>query len=160
MGEIVRNCTPPKNGGAHQVWKKPFLEHLRRTGNITASAEAAGVFRSTAHNAKATDQSFSDAWDDALEEAADRLEEEARRRAAEGYLEPVFHQGAQCGVKRKYSDTLLIFLLKGAKKEKYAERQEVDLKAEVSRKASEMTDDELIAIASRGRRGASETPGS
>ena len=60
-----------------------------------------------------------------MENAADLLEEEARRRAHDGVDEPVWFQGVQCGTVRKYSDTLLIFLLKGAKPDKYRERSSV-----------------------------------
>jgi len=42
----------------------------------------------------------------------------------------VFHQGKVCGGIRKYSDTLLIFLLKAAYPEKYRER--VDVNAQVN----------------------------
>ena len=43
----------------------------------------------------------------------DALEAEARRRAVEGVRKPVFYQGVICGWVGEYSDTLLIFLLKG-----------------------------------------------
>ena len=52
------------------------------------------------------------------------LEDEATRRAVEGVEGPVFFQGRQCGVVRKYSDTLLIFRLKAMRPEKYSERRE------------------------------------
>ena len=73
---------------------------------------------------------FDAAFEDAMEEAADLLESEARRRAHDGVEEPVFgslggNQGSgEVGRIRKYSDTLLIFLLKGARPDKYRERQE------------------------------------
>ena len=44
-----------------------------------------------------------------------------------GVDEPVFYQGAQCGAVRKYSDTLLIFMLKARRPEKYRERANVEL---------------------------------
>ena len=37
----------------------------------------------------------------------------------EGVRKPVFYQGAICGSVREYSDTLLMFLMKGAMPEKY-----------------------------------------
>jgi hypothetical protein len=48
-----------------------------------------------------------------------RLEDEAVRRAYEGVERPVFQGGKQVGVVREYSDTLLIFLLKALRPEKY-----------------------------------------
>ena len=53
---------------------------------------------------------------------ADALEDEAVRRAVDGVDEQVFYQGKACGVVRKYSDTLLIFLLKGRRPERYRDR--------------------------------------
>jgi hypothetical protein len=49
------------------------------------------------------------------------LESEARRRAVDGVDEPVFHKGRICGTVRKYSDALLMFLLRGNAPEKYKE---------------------------------------
>ncbi len=42
-----------------------------------------------------------------------RLLEDARRRSEEGVLEPVFYQGREVGMVRKYSDNLLMFKIKG-----------------------------------------------
>ena len=51
------------------------------------------------------------------------LEREARRRAVEGVEEPVgFYKGEPSAYVRKYSDTLLIFLMKGARPDKYRDR--------------------------------------
>ena len=55
---------------------------------------------------------------------ADVLEDEVRRRAFDGIEEPVFYQGVATDVVRKYSNTLAVFLLKGAKPEKYKDRVE------------------------------------
>ena len=51
--------------------------------------------------------------------AADILEDEVDRRAVEGVEKPVgWHKGKPGGYVREYSDTLLIFLLKGDRPEK------------------------------------------
>jgi hypothetical protein len=61
----------------------------------------------------------------AKEMAADRLEEEAWRRAVDGVDEPVgFYRGKPSAWVKRYSDTLLIFLLKALRPEKYRERYE------------------------------------
>ena len=67
---------------------------------------------------------------------ADALEQEARRRALEGVEEPVFCRGERVGVIRRYSDALLILLLKAKRPEQF--RDVVDL--------SGRTDDELATI--------------
>ena len=59
------------------------------------------------------DAEFGKAWDDAYAEGGDAIDEEARRRAVDGWDEPVFRGGEQVGVIRRYSDRLLERLLKG-----------------------------------------------
>lgn len=113
-------------------WKPAFLANLALTGNATEAADAADIVPSTAHRARKSDAAFDAAWDEALEEAADHLETEARRRAVTGVEEPVFGSlggkmgSGEIGTIRKYSDTLLIFLLKGARPEKYRENYNVN----------------------------------
>ena len=60
------------------------------------------------------DPEYAEAFRDAHQEACDSLRSEARRRAVEGVVKPVYYQGVECGGIREYSDTLLIFLMKGA----------------------------------------------
>jgi hypothetical protein len=119
---------------APNVWRKAFLAALAGHGNKTAAAKHARVARSTLYAARDTDPRFKAAWDEALDEAADVLEREAVRRATEGTVRKKFTAkgkpiidpatGEQY-VELEYSDTLLIFLLKGARPEKYRERHQV-----------------------------------
>ena len=67
----------------------------------------------------------------AKQRGAEVLEDELRRRAFEGVPEPIYHQGLEVGTVQKYSDTLGIFLIKGAMPEKYRDRQQIDLTAKV-----------------------------
>lgn len=107
--------------------KKQFLELLRKTRNVSAACRKVGVSRITPYHARETDPEFAQAWDEVKEEHADILEAEAFRRAHDGTLKPVYQQGKKVGTVREYSDTLLIFLLKGNRPEKYRDtlRQEV-----------------------------------
>jgi hypothetical protein len=68
---------------------------------------------------------YADRFREAEQEAADVLEAEAVRRAVQGVDEAVYFQGEQVGTRRRYSDLLLIFLLKGMRPDKFRERQEV-----------------------------------
>jgi len=111
--------------------RKAFLAAFAEVGTITRAAEIAKVTRQ-AHYLWMKDPEYAEAFAQAEQQACDRLEQEARRRAVEGVEEPVFHRGKQCGVVRKYSDTLLIFLLKGAMPEKYKDRHAHDVNANVS----------------------------
>jgi hypothetical protein len=99
-----------------------FLKELGRSGNISAAARKAGVSRSHAYAMRSTDIDFASEWTDALENAVDSLEAEARRRAVDGVDSPHFHQGNIAGTVKKYSDSLLMFLLKAHRPERYRER--------------------------------------
>ena len=102
--------------------KRAFLAAYAEVGNVSQAAKIAGIDRQTHYDWKRNDPDYAEAFGHAEEMAADRLEQEARRRAVKGVEEPIFYQGKKVGTVQKYSDTLLIFLLKGARPEKYAER--------------------------------------
>lgn len=89
----------------------------------TALAEA-GYKRATAYEWRREDPDFATRWAEAQALAVERMEAEADRRAVEGVLEPVFHQGEVVGHVRKFSDTLLMFRLKALEPAKYRERYE------------------------------------
>ncbi len=99
--------------------KRRFLERFAETGSISTASSHAGVSRRTHLKWKAKDKSFSIAWEEALGIAVDLMEYEARRRALHGTLEPVYYAGKPVGAIRRYSDSLLMFLLKAMKPEKY-----------------------------------------
>jgi len=123
--------------------KTRFLTAFAITGIIQPACEASGVHRQTVRAWRDTDELFSRLFDAAQDDAADRLEAEARRRAYEGVEEPVIYQGmvswvedAETGEKRvltvnKRSDALLTTLLTAAKPEKYRTnvKSTVDLNA-------------------------------
>ena len=82
-----------------------FLERLRQSPNVSEAARVAGFSRLTAYRMRNSDPEFAANWDDALEEAVDRLEQVAWTRA------------------EKTSDRLIEILLKGHRPEKYVERR-------------------------------------
>ena len=108
-----RNRTP-KRAAKPPVWEAAFLSALRDSGNVRVACAAAQVGKSTAYDRRKVSPEFGAAWSDAMDDAADVLEAEARRRAVVGG-----------------SDTLLIFLLKGARPEKYRDHHRVDLGGKV-----------------------------
>ena len=105
----------------HHYWVEPFLEILATTANVTVSANQTGIDRATAYRRKHSDEVFKQRWEEAIEEAVDLLEGEARRRAAVGVDEPVYYKGKIVGEVKKYSDRLLIVLLKAHRPAKYRE---------------------------------------
>jgi hypothetical protein len=93
-------------------WQRTFIESLAQTGNVSAASRAAGRSRAFVYQARQRYPGFAAAWAQALEEASDRLEMEALRRAVDGVREDKFYRGAIVGQIIRYSDGLLMFLLK------------------------------------------------
>ena len=93
-------------------WRPAFIEALRRTGNVTLAARYAGRSRNQAYYVRRRSEDFAAQWDDALEEGTDLLDAEARRRAVTGIDKPVYYKGKVVGSITKYSDRLLMFLLR------------------------------------------------
>ena len=93
--------------------RKAFLDILSKTGRVTEAARAVG-YTSTVHlhQLRREDEDFAEAWDLALQAAGDVLEEAAINRAVEGVLEPNYYKGEVVGYTPKYSDSLLMFVLK------------------------------------------------
>lgn len=102
--------------------RKQFLEALAETGNVSSSADGCGVSRQALYKYRHRNAKFAQEWDEAIVVATDALEDEARRRAL-GYEEPCVYQGRVTGdTVTKFSDTLLIFLLKGNNPDKFKDR--------------------------------------
>jgi hypothetical protein len=99
--------------------KRAFIAAYGQSGIITTAAEIADVHRCTVWKWQQEDKEFAEAMAKAESQAADYLEQEARRRAIEGTLKPVFYKGDECGYIREYSDTLLIALLNAKKPEQF-----------------------------------------
>jgi hypothetical protein len=106
-------------------WQRAFLAALEQTGSVTESAAAAKIGRITAYDTRRADPAFAALWDQALDHAADLLEDEARKRAFNG------------------SDVLLMFLLKGIRPQKWRESRATIPPAELNK----MIEAELARIA-------------
>lgn len=107
--------------------KEKFLAALAVFGTVTKAAKISGWNRESAYVARREDPDFKDAWDNALEMAWDALEEEARRRAVHGVLEPIYYQGQLVDKVRKYSDQLLSKLLEGRRPGTFRPAQKVEV---------------------------------
>lgn len=103
-----------------------FLAAYAKTGIISAAALAAGVERHTPRQWVKNDPEFRRAFKDARNDAADMLEAEALRRATRGVERGVWHAGREVGKEREYSDTLLIFLLKGSRPKKFRDNYRIE----------------------------------
>lgn len=106
--------------------KARFLTRLRRHGNILHACLETPCGRNWVYDQRDKDPAFAADWELALEGATQNLEHEAWRRGVQGWREPVFHQGVEVATVRKFSDTLLIFLLKARRPKMYRERVDVN----------------------------------
>jgi len=86
--------------------KKAFIECLTQKYSVYHSCRAVGIGRSTAYQWRKDDKQFASDWEAALDDAVDALESSLYERAI------------------KSDTTAAIFLLKGAKPDKYRERHE------------------------------------
>jgi hypothetical protein len=102
-----------------------FLEAVRSSGNVTQACDAVGLARTAVYAWRDEDPSFADDWEAALTLGIEAMEDEARRRAFAG------------------SDLLMIFMLKGAKPEKYRDRSTVDVNQTVTHDLRRVPMDEL-----------------
>lgn len=99
--------------------KRRVIELLGELGCVAITCRVAGISTPTFYRWKANDPHFADQCADAIELATDQLEIEARRRAVDGVLKPIYRKGIQVGTVRVYSDRLLSLLLTGNRPEKY-----------------------------------------
>ena len=129
--EVSREVARGLCAGVMEPKKVEYLLYLSQLGNRTRAAQAAGVSRMAAWLWNRDDRNFQAAHDRCMKIAAELHEDELFRRASEGVLEPVFQGGHLVGSVRKYSDTLLIFGLKGAMPDKYADRQKIEAEVNV-----------------------------
>jgi hypothetical protein len=118
---VKRKTRITRNPAAHDAYKQLLLKGLAKGKSPAWAAEEAGIGRSTAWLWRKNDPEFAAAWDEAVTEGVDRLEDEAHRRAVEGHNpRPVYHKGRKVGEIREYSDSLLGLLLKSRRPEVYA----------------------------------------
>ncbi len=118
----VTEVTPKK-------WHEPFLAALMQHGNVSRAARAAKISRMQLYRERAAAPDFAKAWRDAQQIGLDSLEDVANTRA------------------RKDSDTLLIFLLKAHRPEKYRETTRHELSGPAGKPIQIETFDYDTAIA-------------
>jgi hypothetical protein len=111
--------------------KRALLDALAETANVTWACKAAKIPRRTAYEWRDADPVFSKGWEEAVELGTDALEDEAIRRGHAGVDKPVYQGGKQVGKLREYSDTLLIFMLKARRPDKFKERAQIDHKVDL-----------------------------
>ena len=139
-----RNSVTKMAWRARGVWKSLFLAELAETGNVAYACAAAKISRSTVYITRNEDAEFAEAWFHAIETNTDTMEAEAYRRGMKGVDEPVFYKGDKVADVRKYSDTLLIFMLKSRRPDKFRDNATIVNISNVSpRDITKMSDNEL-----------------
>lgn len=139
--------------------KKAFLTIYAQTGSLSEAARQCGMSRGTHYSWMQDEQypeeadAYCNAFKEAHEIAVSALEAEARRRATEGVEEDVYFQGRIVGKCKKYSDVLLIFLLKGALPDKYKDRFETSHGGPVEHMSEEQLDAKIALLARKARTG-------
>lgn len=98
-----------------------FLELFEECLMVSMACKKLKIPRRTVYNWINSDELFKSQYEASQKMAIDLMEEEARRRAFHGVKEPVYQGGKKVGYVQKFSDTLLIFMLKNLKKETFAD---------------------------------------
>lgn len=89
-----------------------FLVALAAGWSVTHAAGRTGFHRRRFYEVRDADEAFAEQWAQAWQAGLEALVDEARRRAVDGVEEPVFQKGELVGTVRRYSDNLLMFLIK------------------------------------------------
>jgi hypothetical protein len=106
-----------------------FLEALAAGWAVRHAAKLAGHGFQRWYELRDQDEDFAAAWSEAIEQGTQRLEDEALRRAVDGYDEETFNgEGEMVRRVRRYDGALLQTLLKGRRPEVYREGAAVELK--------------------------------
>lgn len=103
-----------------QNWVPIFLEDLAANGLLVHACEVAGTTREVVHTHRRQNTVFAEAYQDALLKASEKLERVARDRAVE------------------YSDTLMVFLLKGTNPDKFGDKLSIRTESEVRQRVSDL----------------------
>ncbi len=106
-------CKQRENGWS-PARQKAFIQTLAETGSVTRAAKSVNLTAPGAYYLRRHPKGgeFRKAWEAALEMAMGYLKDLAFERTIEGQLEPVWQRGKLVGYKRKFSDQLLIFMLR------------------------------------------------
>jgi hypothetical protein len=131
--------TPPpakrrrRNPAVPAKARDTFLEALSAGWSVVHAAQRAGVNKRRFYEVRDADEAFASAWEEALEEGTQVLENELHRRAVEGYDEETWDgKGNLIRRVRRYSPALLIFSLKARRPDVYRDQVQVNAGGQVT----------------------------
>jgi hypothetical protein len=93
-------------------WAPRFITALSQGMSVKDACAVADIHFTTVYDRRKSDELFRQQWNAACEISTKLLVQEAQRRAYRGVQEPVFYKGMECGSVTKYSDNLMMFLIK------------------------------------------------
>ena len=102
-----------------EEFKAAFLDMLQQLPIKSQICRVMGINYKTVDRAQREDPEFDKEVRAAMEIGYDTLEAEAWRRAATGIKEPIHYKGMKVDEVNKYSDKLLMFLMKGYRPKKF-----------------------------------------
>lgn len=110
-----------------------FLLAYASSGTISAAADKVGIDRNCHYDWIKADKegTYTARFEHAILQHNETIEKEIRRRAVDGIVDDVYHNGRVVGQKRIYSDTLLIFSAKANMPNKYKERSQTEHVGEI-----------------------------
>lgn len=126
-GKVRNHRTALRARAKGLSWHKRFIQLLRSTLNVRASCDGVAIPRQTVYDHRNRYPDFRSAWDTAVEDAIDLLEEAAFKRATKGVTETVWMRDTngkpkKVGEIKRYSDRMTEVLLKAHRPEKYRDR--------------------------------------
>ncbi len=108
--------------------RREFLGLLADGEDVVDAADAIGMTRQALYLRRRKDDAFAADWAGAVQHGDQvklaAMEREADRRGQEGVLDPVYYKGKVVGAVRRYSDNLLMFRMKAIAPNKYRERMD------------------------------------
>lgn len=114
-----------KPRGLGRQRRKVLLDALRAGWTLNRACREAKVDRKSLWRWQQLDPKLDEEIRNAWAEGGDLLEDEAVRRGVHGWNEPVFYKGKQSGSVKKYSDVLLVELLRARRPYKFGDKTQV-----------------------------------
>jgi hypothetical protein len=115
---------------------KAFLEAILEGEDQESAALKAGAALSSFYAWRKAEEAFAEAWDEAAQRGGkvriEKLKKEARRRAVDGVDEGVYHLGRLMATEKRFSDNLLMFLLKQADPSFRENQQNINIQVNVA----------------------------
>jgi hypothetical protein len=99
-----------------KMWE--ILDEVSKDANVIRACTACAVSRNAFYDKmRAEPEKWKDEYEKAVDLGTDALIDEGRRRAHQGVRKAIYYNGEIVGFERVYSDSLLMFLVKGRRHE-------------------------------------------